>query len=356
MVAVLALVVGCGGSGPTTAPTVPSPSPSVSPTPNPTPSLSLSPTRPSPQSPGSPIVASCDTSLQSILDQAPDGAIVDLGTCVYTDPVDIHNPVTILHGTIRVPAGVTAVTVDADDVTIDSVKFEGGGFTVKVAGRDRTKILRSTFTDMTETSISLDGPGVDDALIEGNTIVQSIPNGDGYSPISAQGFGRGVNTNLVVRGNTIDQGGSGVAHFGIEVWDNTGLVIEGNNLRGLDTLISIPRSDGAIVRNNTFDFTSGSYWGVEVSDSDGVQIVDNVVLGRGASDGPDGRAFVQLQKGSGTVENVTIQRNKVSNLWALVNAAGSGHTITNNCLTDVSKIFAFKFDGPVTIADNETCP
>ena len=298
---------------------------------------------------------SCGTGLQAVLDAAPAGATVDLGTCVYTEPVDVRKPVTILHGTIRVPGGTTAIDVNADDVTIDSTTFEGGGFTIRIHGRDRTRIVRSTFTGMTETSIDLEGPGVDDTLIEGNTIVQTIPNGDGYSPISGDGPG-GTNRNLVIRGNTIDQGGEGVAWFGVEVWDNTGLVIEGNKLRGMKTLVSIPRSDGAIVRGNTFDFTAKAYWGIELSDIHDAQVVDNTVLGAGASIGLDGRAFVQLEDGDGTVERITIEGNHVSDLWSLVNAAGSGHVIRNNCLMDVRKLYTYEFAGPVTIEDNGPCP
>ena len=274
---------------------------------------------------------------------------------MYTDPVDIRAPVTLMHGTIRVPGGTTAINVNADDVTINSTTFEGGGFTIRIHGRDRTRILRSTFTGMTETSIDLEGPSVDDTLIEGNTIVQAIPNEDGYSPISGQGPG-GMNRNLVIRGNTIDQGGEDVAWFGIEVWDNVGLVIEGNTLRGMKTLVSIPRSDGAIVRGNTFDFTGKAYWGIELSDISDARIVDNTVLGAGASIGLDGRAFVQLDAGSGTVERITIEGNHVSDLWSLVNAAGSGHVIRNNCLMEVTKLYTYEFAGPVTIVDNGPCP
>ena len=279
---------------------------------------------------------------------------MDLGACVYTDPVDIRTPVTILNGTIRVPGGTTAINVNADDVTIDSTTFEGGGFTIRVHGRDRTRILRSSFTGMTETSIDLEGPSVDDTLIEGNTIVQAIPHGAGYSPISGDGPG-GTNRNLVIRGNRIDQGGEGAAWFGVEVWDNTGLVIEGNVLRGMKTLVSIPRSDGAIVRGNTFDFRAKAYWGIELSDVSDARIVDNTVLGAGGSIGLDGRAFVQLEAGAGTVERITIEGNNVSNLWSLVNASGSGHIIRNNCLTDVTKLYTYEFAGPVTIADNGPC-
>ena len=163
-----------------------------------------------------------------------------------------------------------------------------------------------------------------------------------------------MNYRLTIRNNMIDQGPSGVAWFGVEVWDNIGLVIEGNTLKGASALVSIPRSNGAIVRNNRFDMTQ-AYWGIELADVDDAQVYGNTVWGNSGSIGPDGRAFVQLHPGSGTVLRNTIRNNTVSRYWALVNAAGSGHTITNNCTTDVTKVYAYSFTGPVTIAGNGGC-
>ena len=119
-------------------------------------------------------------------------------------------------------------------------------------------------------------------FIEGNAITQTIQTGHGYSPIAGQGFGQGTNRNLVIRGNTIDQGPSGVAWFGIEVWDNVGLIIENNSLKGASALASIPRSDGAIVRNNRFDMTQ-AYWGIELSDVSDAQVYGNTVWGNSGS-------------------------------------------------------------------------
>lgn len=182
VIAVVAIVGGIALSRPTTVnpaagatPSGSTPAGAASPPPSapaaPTPGIA-SPTSQAPSAaPATPIVVSCGTGLRAVLDAAPSGATVDLGTCVYTDPVDIRTPVTILRGTIRVPGGTTAINVNADDVTIDSTTFEGGGFTIRVHGRDRTRILRSTFTGMTETSIDLEGPSVDDTLIDRKSVV-----------------------------------------------------------------------------------------------------------------------------------------------------------------------------------------
>ena len=154
-----------------------------------------------------------------------------------------------------------------------------------------------------------------------------------------------MNYRLTIRNNTIDQGPGGVAWFGVEVWDNVGLIIEGNLLKGSSALVSIPRSDGAIVRNNQFDMTQ-AFWGIELADVDDAQVYGNTVWGNTGSIGGDGRAFVQMHPGSGTANRNTIRNNTVSRYWAVANAAGSGHTITNNCLTDVNHLYNYSFSGP----------
>ena len=342
---------------PTPAPTgAPAPTPTPTPTPTGAPAPTPTPTPPPTPPPGAnlPPQVSCSTSLSALINNAAGGSTLNLGSCVYTSAIDIRKPIRLYGGVYRLPRGATAVNINADDVTIESARFEGGGWTVKVYGRDRVKILNSSFTGMTETSISLVGPSVDDMLIQGNTIVQTVRTDHGYSPISGEGYGRGKNNRLVVRNNTINQGPGGVAWFGIEVWDNVGLVIENNNLSGSAVLVSIPRSDGAIVRNNRFDMTQ-AFWGIELADVSDAQVYGNTVWGSGAHVGPDGRGFVQMHPGCCTVERNTVRNNTVSKFWALVNAAGSGHTITNNCLTEVTKVFAYSFSGPVTSSGNGPC-
>jgi hypothetical protein len=99
-----------------------------------------------------------------------------------------------------------------------------------------------------------------------------------------------------------------------------------------------------------------AYWGIELADVDDAQVYGNNVWGNSATIGPDGRAFVQLHPGSGTVLRNVIRNNTISKYWALVNAAGSGHTIANNCTNGITKLYAYTFSGPVTISGNATCP
>ena len=62
-----------------------------------------------------------------------------------------------------------------------------------------------------------------------------------------------------------------------------------------------------------------------------------------------GRAPIQLHPGGGTSERITIEDNDVRDCWAFINAAGSGHVIARNKLTNVGKLYAYSFSGPVTI-------
>jgi hypothetical protein len=286
--------------------------------------------------------------LQATVDVTQTGGTANLGSCVYTSGATVARSMTLVGGTIR--QGGTALTITGNDVTVDTVAFDGGNNTIRVSG-DRARILRTTFVNMRESSIRLN-PGADDTLVEANTITQTIQVGSGYSPVACNDGGAGVGTfnGATFRDNVIDQGGTNVSHFGIECWGVANLVIEGNTLRGQDALVSIPRSDGAIVRNNTFG--GGYFWGIELADVSGAQVLDNIVTGNGATG--DGRAFVQLHPGSGTVTDIRIQRNRVTNQWALVNAAGSGHTIADNC-GGWTKLFAYSFSGPVTLTGNGPC-
>lgn len=326
----------------------PSPSVSIPPSASPPVVPSASPTNP-------PVPTACGSSAQAVLDATPSGGTVDFGSCIYNGATLAFNkPITALRGIFKFTTFNT-VSIRSNDVTIDGATFEGGGDTIKIYGVDRTKILNSTFTGMSSTSIRLLAVGTDDTLIQGNTITQSLVNGTGYSPIAANDGGAGVGTfkNLTVRNNTIDQGGTNVGWFGVEVWGVAGLLIEGNTFRGRGPQISIPRSDGAIVQKNAFDL-SKTFWVIELADIDNVQVLDNVATGV-ASGSSQFKAFLQINKGSGTANNFKVTGNKLTNYDAFVNAGGQGHVITDNCLINVGRFNWDSWAGPVTIARNGPC-
>ena len=98
-----------------------------------------------------------------------------------------------------------------------------------------------------------------------------------------------------------------------------------------------------------------AFWGIELADVDDAQVYGNTVWGTSGSIGGESRAFVQMHPGSGTANRNTIRNNSITKYWAVVNAAGSGHVITNNCLTEVNHLYNYQFTGPVTISGNGPC-
>jgi hypothetical protein len=299
------------------------PTPTATVTPTPTPTATPGPSNPLP----TPVA--CGTTLQALVDAAASGSTVDLGTCVYTAGATIGKPLTLVRGTIR-QAG-TGLRITANDVTIDGTSFDGGNRTVQISG-DRAKILGSSFARMTETSIDF-LPGADAAVLDGVTITQTILTVHGYSPISANDGSAGVGTfkGLTIRNSTIDQGPSGVAWFGVEVWGVSGLLIESNIFKGAGFHISIPRSDGAIVRGNTFELGLGAK-GIELADIDNVQFTGNTGFAAVPADmTKKWVALVQMHPGNGTVNNTTITGNRQSPASSSPASRPSATTASSTC-------------------------
>jgi nitrous oxidase accessory protein NosD len=248
------------------------------------------------------------------------------------------------------------VTVEADDVRLENIRFRGGGLVISVVGRDRVRILGNDFAAQTGAAIFLWGEsgGSDDALIEGNHIVQTMTSK--VSPIGSRGneatsHGGVQNSGATIRNNTIDQGAGDLGWFGIELKQSAGAIIEGNAIRGGQVLVSLPESDGAIVRGNTLDLGGSAYWGVEVPNANDVVIEGNTIIGSG----PETRdAAIALNSGS---LRTTVRGNNVRDVRTLFAVSGDGHIVTDNCLTNVGHEFEYRTDGGpnITFARNGAC-
>jgi len=275
-----------------------------------------------------PSAAPCPTSLQAAIDATPAGGTLDVTGCTFT-------------GSFRI----------SRSIELAGARFLDSAWTLVV--RASGVVLRDlVFERQRETSIRFEGAGTS-ATVERVRIVQTVDTGSTYSPISGACPGCRMR-DITIRDSWIDQGPDGIAHGGIEVWDTDRLVIERNELRGAGfALVSVPRSDGAIVRDNRFVLTD-ALWGIEAADVDNVVVSGNIVTGPNRYQ-RDGMAFVQLHPGSGQVLRASITRNTVSDVWALLNAAGSDHVITDNCTAGLTKLYAYSFSGLVTIARNGPC-
>jgi len=259
---------------------------------------------------------------------------------------------------------VGSVNVRADDVTItgpgriDFLRLFGvrgfrlGGGVDLGAGNETPIVLRPR----------ADGTPVRDAVIEDVRIVQTgtPANGIGYSAVSTGPDGPQPHDGVTFRRLTVDTWGVGWG--GIEVWNTRNLVVEDSTFVGgcragaaICSFVSPPRSDGVIVRRNTFDFRAGGWWGVELADVDDAQVTDNVVLGPDlARQRPF--AFVEINPGSGTSDRALITRNRATGIWNVINANGQGHVIADNCLDEVANFSQFgPWTGPVTIERNGPC-
>jgi hypothetical protein len=69
--------------------------------------------------------AACGSSVQARVDAAASGSTLDLSGCSYNGTLRIAKALHVIGFTLNSPAGAAAVTVDADNVTIDTVTLRG---------------------------------------------------------------------------------------------------------------------------------------------------------------------------------------------------------------------------------------
>jgi hypothetical protein len=250
---------------------------------------------------------------------------------------------------------MASVQVRADETTVESVVFKGGGTGVGVYGRDRNRIIYNDFRELTGSAVSLWGEsgGSDDTLVMGNTIVQTKTyrvspitsrgnDGDGHSGVQ--------NMRANIRSNVIDQGSGDIGWFGIELKQSKGALVERNRISGGKVLMSLPETDSAIVRQNVFDVRGTPFWAIEVGNAWDVVIGENEFWG----DGPNGVDYGVSQNTNPLRTGVWY--NKVRNMRTLIGIAGDGHRIINNCLSNVANVTEFMLNGKnVTVSGNKTC-
>jgi hypothetical protein len=249
-----------------------------------------------------------------------------------------------------------SVSVRANDVTIANVRFAGGGTGINVQGRDRARIAGNTFTGLSGSAISLwgDGVGADDTVIESNTISQSITYR--VSPITSRGnesntHGSVQNARTIIRNNVVDQGAGDVGWFGMELKQSSGAVITGNSIKGGSVLVSLPESDAVVIRGNTFDMRGSPYWGVEIANAHDSLVENNTFVGGGTSAGDHA---VSLNSGS---LRSTVRHNSVRDTRTLFDVSGDHHSVTDNCLTNVTNVYEYRSSGGsnITFARNGPC-
>jgi polyisoprenoid-binding protein YceI len=242
--------------------------------------------------------------------------------------VKLFNGVSVRAGVNRWTA---SVEIRANDVTVQSVRFLGGGTGVGVYGKDRSRIISNTFKYMLGSAVSIwsEGVGADRTLVRGNRIVQSRTHQ--VSPITSRGnegssHGGVQNNRPIIRKNVIDQGAGDIGWFGIELKQSKNAIVESNTIKGGIVLMSIPETDNATIRYNTFDLRGTPHWGIEVGNAYDAVIDKNTFFG----DGPGG---VDYAIALNTNPRRTLARwNNATNLRTFFAIAGDGHRVTDNCL------------------------
>ena len=299
----------------------PSPTPLATPTPGATPTPA----------------ASCPSNLQGAIDATPTGGNLNVTGCTFIGSVTINRPMTIIGPTISRPASGAwqhyIAWVASDDVSLIGWNVTGGSMGIAVSGRDRVRVADSRFRNLYGSALIVwgDGRGSDDVVLERNDIVQSL--GYHVSPIMSRGSenacdGGIYNRRLVVRGNSMDQGKTPTGWFGIELKCTPDALIEGNELRNGEVLVSLPESPRAIIRNNTFHTGNGVYWSIEIPNADDVQVYGNTA--RNANSSGNYGSLATIITGS---DRAIVRNNTVDRLYWLVQWSGADNAVTDNCGT-----------------------
>lgn len=251
---------------------------------------------------------------------------------------------------------IASVDIRANDVTVQSVKFRGGGTGINVLGHDRARIIGNNFRYLTGSAISIwsEGVGADKTLIYRNTISQSATNQ--VSPITSRGNdsdtrGGVQNLGTSIRYNWINQGVGNVGWFGVELKQSRGALIEHNTIKGGTVLVSLPETDKAVIRYNTFDLRGTPHWGVEVANARDIVIDRNTFVG----DGSGGNDYaITLNTGS---LRTYARYNRAIRLRTFFAIAGDGHRVTDNCYTSIAHIQEFALNGGsnIVFARNRRC-
>jgi hypothetical protein len=220
-------------------------------------------------------------------------------------------------------------------VTVKRMHFVSGGQGVAIFGRDRTTVRDSDFRGLSGSSFFVwgAGRGADDAVFEDNTVVQTL--GFHVSPISgraSEGPGNPcpiVNRRTIIRNNVMDQGNQTIGWFGVELTCHEDGIIEGNDLRGGQVLISLPLNNRMIVRNNALHLESTAYWGVEIAKANDITVTHNRFTG-------SGRTFDYAVAENSGSQRAIVTWNHVSNIKAV--AGGNGLTVTDNCVVNITMV------------------
>lgn len=325
---------------------------------------------------GSPDPAMCGRSLQEMVDQASAGATLDLTGCVYSAGATIDKPLTVRGATLELPKRTDderwtpEIVIRASDVRLVDLTTRNGANVVAIEGPfNRTVVRNADMRDQIGSGIWIKG-AASDTIIEGVTLITDPtyrPTSEpGVSPIRVEGCldpwpCSPLAYRTTIRDSFVDQGpftgDGGPGWFGIELIRAPDSVIERTVVRGGHTMISIPNSDGTVIRENTLDTSSGATWGIEVAGSSDVWITGNMIDGVTRGEYP--QAGISWNSTGGRVPLGTIVTgNSIRNMDVAFQLSGDLHVISRNCLQRLNReVYAYGgIIGPnVKVTDNAAC-
>jgi len=194
------------------------------------------------------IAQSAPIDLQAIIDSAPEGSTVELGSGTYVGGVTIDKPLTITgHDWPIIDSGGqgTVIEVTAPDVTIKNLVIRGSG-----ASLDR----EDSGISVLEPRVTITDNRLEDVLF--GIFLRTSPDS-----LIANNLVGAKDIFVANRGD------------GIRLWESAGTTVEGNVIDGgRDTVFWF--TDNVVVRNNQI---SGGRYGLHFMYSDGAVIEGNVL-------------------------------------------------------------------------------
>lgn len=216
-----------------------------------------------------PVFAEEATSLQPLIDRASEGDIIILENKTYNGPISIDKPLTLQgkKGTIIEGDGKTdVIIVEANDVTIRSVKINQSGLGKQHAGIILKKVQRVTIESNTLEQVQ------NGIFVRGGR--QHTIRGNEFSSYNEHFSKRGNAVHLLAtKNNVIENNKMNHVQDGVYLDDATDTIIQNNRITDSRYALHFMFSRDAIVQNNRF---TNNMNGIMAMNSEKIQIADNL--------------------------------------------------------------------------------
>ena len=310
---------------PTDPPATQRPDPTREPTPEPTPEPTREPTpEPTPDEPDptpDPTPAACDGSLQSLVNAAPNGSVLDLTGCEFSGGATISKPLTLVGATITTGRSREGVIVTANNVTLRGLRiigpqastYDGSEVGIEVRGSAASPVYNLVIRDSVLRRFGYGGMHV--RYVRDFTIRDNLIEDGVYAGI------------MVLSGVNGQISGNRVERIGV-----VGAGANGNNAYGIaltQAIASSPRSTDITVSGNTV-LNVPTWHGLDTHGGARITWTDNIV--KGCRDGifitgwPTNRALDNV------IEGNRVEDTSNSNQYGITSVYSSGGLVAHNTI------------------------